>query len=434
MEDRSDTPSHLRPGASSAALTDPALTGSPAPAAPAGRLDRKLVALLAVAVGVSVANLYYIQPLLPMLRRSFGVSAGVAALSTTLTQLGYVAGLALILPLGDLVERRRLACLLALACAGALVLAAVAPDLTVLLVAVLLVGATAVLAQALVPYAATLAPAHERGRVVGIVMSGLLIGILLARTFAGLLGGATSWRVVLVVAAVGMCGVAVALRLRLPRSISGLDSSYGELLASLVTLFREEPVLRRRAGYGALSMASFSVLWTSIAFLLAGSPYHEDSARIGLFGLVGAAGALMASAAGRYADKGRARQLTVFAAACIAAAFVPIWLGAHHLVALIIGIVVLDVGCQGMQITNQSQIYALRPEARTRLNAVYMTVFFLGGAAGSACSALLYATDGWAGVCLLGLGLGTTSLAVSIIGFTRGRARAHPPEPGLATP
>ncbi len=406
----------------------PSATGAanpPAPpsqrAAPGDRLDRRLVGLLAAAVGISVANLYYVQPLLPLLRRNFHVPAGEAALATTLTQLGYVLGLAFVLPLGDLLERRRLVTALAIACSGALLLAAFAPTLTVLLAAVVLVGISAVVCQILVPYAATLAPSHERGRVVGLVMSGLLLGILLARTVAGAIADATGWRVVLIVAAGLMWLVALVLRFRLPRERPQLRASYAALLASTVRLIRTEPVLRRRSGYGALGMAAFSVLWTSIAFLLAGAPYHYDPIRIGLFGLVGAAGALMANAAGRFADRGRARELSVFVTACIAVAFVLIWIGGRDLGALIVGIVLLDVGCQGLQITNQSEIFRLHAAARTRINAVYMTSYFIGGVAGSACSALLYATAGWSGVCVLGLGIGLAAFVAALIGARRVR-------------
>ena len=383
------------------------------------RLDRRLVGLMAVAVAFSVANLYYVQPLLPMLRRAFHVSVAAAALSTTLGQLGYVVALALVLPLGDLLERRRLIVTLALACAGSLLLVGLAPGFGVLLGAMVLVGLTTVVTQLVVPLAATLAPAHERGRVVGMVMSGLLLGILLARTVAGFVGAAASWRVVFVMAAAAMTAVALALARWLPRSREGVQLGYGRLLASLVELFRGEPVIRRRAGFGALSMGAFSALWTSVAFLLAGAPYHYGAARIGLFGLVGAAGALMASAAGRHADRGRARQLTVFSAACIAVSYVAILFGARSLAALVVGIVLLDVGSQGMHITNQSEIYRLRPEARTRLNSLYMTAYFLGGTACSALSAALYAVFGWTAVASLGIGLGVVSLVAALASAAR---------------
>jgi predicted MFS family arabinose efflux permease len=386
-----------------------------------GRLSvaGSLVALFSVAVGVSVANLYYLQPLLPLLRRDYHVAPGLAALATTATQLGYVLGLALILPLADLLERRRLVVAMTLSCAAALALAASAPVFALLLVGLLLVGVTAVVAQILVPFAAALSPARERGRVVGTVMSGLLLGILLARTVAGFVAAASSWRVLLDVAAGAMAATALALRARLPVARPATSLPYGRLLASLVELVRTEPVLRRRALFGALGMGCFSTLWTSVAFLLAGAPYHYSVDRIGLFGLVGAAGALMANLAGRLADRGQAPRLTVFAAGCLAASFLLIYLGSHSLVPLVAGIVVLDVGAQGMQITNQSEIYRLRADAGARVNSVYMVSYFVGGTAASALSGLLYARAGWAGVSALGGSLGTAALALGLVSLRR---------------
>ncbi len=385
------------------------------------RLDRRLVLLLAVAVAVSVANLYYVQPLLPMLRHDFRAGDGVVALATTLGQLGFVIGLALVLPLGDLLERRGLISTTALACAASLLLTGLAPDLALLLAAMVLVGVTAVVTQLVVPLAATLAPARERGRVVGMVMSGLLVGILLARTLSGLVAAAAGWRVMFYLAAGMMAAVSLALRRLLPVSRAGVELSYPRLLASLWQILRTEPVLRRRAGLGALSMGAFSALWTSIAFLLAGPPYHYGSDRIGLFGLVGAAGAVMASAAGRHADRGRVVGLTVLSATCIAGAYAAILLGARSLPVLVGGIVVLDVGCQGMHITNQSEIYRLRGEVRTRLNSLYMMAYFLGGTAASGASAALYGLYGWSAVAGLGLGLGSAAVLASLLVAARAR-------------
>ncbi len=402
-------------------LTSTTLRAGEPGAAAGERLDRRLVLLLSVAVAISVANLYYVQPLLPMLRHDFATSDGVVALATTLGQLGYVIGLTLVLPLGDLLERRRLIVAVALACAASLLITGLAPSLGLLLPAMALVGISTVVTQLVVPLAATLAPAHERGRVVGMVMSGLFMGILLARTFAGLVGAAAGWRVVFYVAAGLMTVVSLALRRWLPASRAGVEMSYPRLLASLWQILRAEPVLRRRAGFGALSMGAFSALWTSIAFLLAGPPYRYGADMIGLFGLVGAAGALMASMAGRHADRGRVVGLTVLSATCIAGSYVAILLGAHSLAALIAGIVVLDVGCQGMHITNQSEIYRLRPEVRTRLNSLYMTAYFLGGTAASGASAALYGLYGWSAVAGLGLGLGGLSVLAALVGAARAR-------------
>lgn len=390
------------------------------------RLSRRLVAVFAVAVGASVANLYYVQPVLPTIRGEFHISAGVAGLAVTWSQLGYMLGLAFILPLGDLLERRRLVTGLALGCAAALALAAGAPSVPLLFLALALMGALSVVSHTLVPFVATLAPDHERGRVIGTVMSGLLLGILLARTVSGLIASASSWRVVFLVAAAAMAGIALLLRLRLPRSRSEAGLGYGALLASLVEMVRNEPLLRRRMFYGVASMGSFSLLWTSVAFLLAGPPYHYRAATIGAFGLVGASGAIMANVAGRQADRGRARGLTVFSAAAMTGSFVLLLFAKTSLVSLIVGIVILDGGAQAMQITNQSEIFQLRPDARTRLNAVYMTAYFLGATGASALSALLYELFGWDGVAAAGIGLGALALARALHDARQPRPAARP--------
>lgn len=394
---------------------------------PRARLSRRLVTVFAVAVGASVANLYYVQPVLPTIQHEFHLSAGVAGLAVTWTQLGYMLGLAFILPLGDLLERRRLVTVLALGCAGALALAAAAPDVPLLFLAMAFIGALSVVSHTLVPFVATLAPDHERGRVIGSVMSGLLIGILLARTVSGFIAAASSWRVVFLVAAGAMAGIAVLLRSQLPRSRSTAGLGYGRLLASLVEIVRSEPLLRRRMFYGVASMGSFSLLWTSVAFLLAGPPYHYHAATIGMFGLVGASGAIMANVAGRQADRGRVRGLTVFSAAALTGSFVLLWVGRNSLAALIVGIVVLDAGAQAMQITNQSEIFRLRPDARTRLNAVYMTAYFLGATGASALSALLYQLVGWPGVAGAGVCIGAAALSRALYDARRPLASVHAP-------
>ncbi|HXY44986.1 MAG TPA: MFS transporter, partial [Acidimicrobiales bacterium] len=274
-------------------------------------LSRRLVVLMAVSTGVSVATNYYAQPLLAAIGRSFHLAGGEAGLIVTASQVGYVAGLLLLVPLGDLLERRNLVVVMALVAAGGLVGAALAPNFALLFLFAVLVGASSVVAQILVAFAATLALEQERGKVVGSVMSGLLLGVLLARTVAGYIAAASSWRVVYVCAAGLMAVLAAVLWRSLPRYRAGLDLSYPKVLASVVAIFRREPVLRRRALYGALSFAVFSVLWTSLAFLLSGAPYRYGAGTIGLFGLAGAAGVVMASVAGRFADAGKQQAMTV---------------------------------------------------------------------------------------------------------------------------
>ena len=379
---------------------------------PSGTLSRGLVAVLAVACGLAVANLYYAQPLLHTLAGAFGTTTVGAGMVVTLTQLGYAAGLIFLVPLGDRLDRRLLVVVILALAAIALAGSALANGLQVFELLALAVGGSSVVAQLLVPLAADLAAPERRGRVVGTVMSGLLIGILLSRTLSGLLASVAGWRTVYWVAAVAMVLLAVTLRVVLPADPPSRTMSYPALLRSTALLMRKEPVLRRRALLGALGFAAFSVLWTTIAFLLSGPPYHYGVAVIGLFGLVGAAGAVCASFAGRLADGGWARPATFAFALSVGAAFLLLLPGRSLLLPLIVGIVLLDIGVQGIHITNQTLIYRLRGDARSRITSAYMTAYFVGGAAGSAGAATVYARWGWTGVCLLGLGLAVSLVVV----------------------
>ncbi len=384
-------------------------------------LPRSLVLVFAVACGLSVANLYYAQPILGTIVRSFGTSPGTAGLIVTFSQVGYAAGLALLVPLGDLVSRRRMVPVVLSVTAAGLLASAFAPGVGVLIAVALIVGAGSVVAQVLVPMAASLATEEHRGRVVGTVMSGLLLGILLARTVSGLVAGVSSWRVVYVMAAVLTVAMAVVLGRVLPPEPERARLGYGTLLATTARLLATERLLQRRAFFGAMGFAAFSVFWTTMAFLLAGAPYHYGDVTIGLFGLVGAAGALCANIAGRWADRGIAGVTTLAFALCVAASFAALWFGAHDLVLLIVGIVVLDVGVQGLQVTNQSLIYRLAPDSRSRVNAAYMVCYFAGGALGSALGASIYSSHRWGGVCLLGAGIGLLAVvgAVADVGLRR---------------
>lgn len=392
-----------------------------------GGVSRGLVLLLALACGAAAANLYYAQPLLPTLAEAFGVSNATAGLLITISQLGYVLGLALVVPLGDLHERRRLITLAMLLTAAGMAVAATAPAFVVFGAAVAVVGVSSVVAQIIVPMSSSLSAEHERGSVVGTVMSGLLIGILLARTVSGVIAAALGWRVVFWFAAAVMVALAATLRRTLPRIPPTAEISYGGLLRSVVSLIREEPVLRQRMVVGALDFGCFSVLWTSLAFLLSGAPYHYGNAVIGLFGLVGVAGALAASAAGRLADRGHNGRVTTASILVMLASWGIMALGSSSVIALIAGIALLDLGVQGLHISNQSAIYSLRPEARSRLTTAYMVAYFLGGAALSAITSALYASAGWGGVCILGAV--TALLALAVWAVTEVAARAHASRP-----
>lgn len=373
-------------------------------------MTRRLTLVIAIGCGVSAGNLYYAQPLLNVIAHDLKVGDGQAGLVVTLSQLGYVVGLLLLVPLGDLIHRRRLVVrVLVLTCA-ALAAAGLAPSLTALDVAIVAVGFTTVVPQILVPFAAELASEEQRGKVVGTVMSGLLLGILLARTVSGVLAQLGTWRVAFYVAAGAMLALSMLLKRELPDAPPSSQLSYSRLMRSILQIARDEPVIRWRCFYGSICFACFSVLWTTIAFLLSGSPFRYGPAVIGLFGLLGVAGALMASLAGRLADRGHTRIATgvLFLIAC--GSFGLLALGRRDLAPLIVGIVALDLGVQGVHILSQATIYARRPESRGRVTTIYMVCYFAGGALGSAGASAVYSSDGWGGVAALGA-------AIAAIGF-----------------
>jgi predicted MFS family arabinose efflux permease len=378
---------------------------------PRPALTTRLVVVLALGSGLSVASNYYVQPLLPALADGFGVSSSVAGLLVTVSQIGYLVGLVLVVPLGDLRERRRLLTVVTALTAGGLAAVAAAPSLAVLFPAVALVGLTSVAAQIYVPLAADLAAPAHRGRAIGTVMAGVLIGILAARTLAGVIAQLAGWRAVYVVASALMLGLAAVSWRELPTVAPSARTSYRALLASVVTLYREEPVLRRRGVYGALGFASFSVLWTSIAFLL-DDAYGYGEAAVGLFGLLGVAGAVAAQFSGRLADRGWARVTTLGFFVTLALSWAVLAWGGRSLAALVVGIVLLDLAAQGAHISNQSEVYRLRPEARSRLTTAYMGVNFTGGVLGSASSAAIYDICGWSAVCATGAGFAVVAVVL----------------------
>lgn len=366
-------------------------------------LTPALVVLMSIATGLSVASNYYVQPLLHTVAHDFGLSVSLAGFIVTTAQLGYACGLLLLVPLGDMLERRGLIVSMSLLAAGGMVITATSSSFALLLLGTVLTGLFSVVAQILVPLAATLAAPEKRGKIVGTVMSGLLLGILLARTVAGALAQLGGWRSVYWTASVLMVLMALALWRFLPRVKQSVALNYPQLLRSIFSLYKANRVIRTRALTGCLSFANFSVLWTSMAFLLAAPPYGFTEGEIGLLGLVGAAGALAARQAGSLADKGKAKLTTTLGLLIMLASWAATALGAHSLLALIVGILLLDLAVQGVHITNQSVIYSQQPEARNRLTAGYMTSYFIGGALGSVISANAFHIAGWYGVCAAGV-------------------------------
>jgi predicted MFS family arabinose efflux permease len=372
----------------------------------------KLIWLLTAAAAVSVANLYYNQPLLPEIARSFHVSAGAAGVVATATQIGYAIGMLLFVPLGDTVERRRLIVTLASVVAVALAAAAASPSLPVLIAASLAIGVTNVVPQLIIPFAAGMTSPGLRGRVVGQVMSGLLIGILMGRVVAGVLANATGWRTVFGAASVTMLALALLLRWLLPFAPPAARKlPYRDLLRSLIVLFRDERVIRDAALMGAMSFASFSAFWTTLAFRLREPPLHYGSDVAGAFGLLGVVGAAAAPIAGRLADRRSARAVVGYALWVNVAAWLVMLVAGHSLLGIAVGVLLLDAGTQAAQVSNQARVYALPAEAHGRFNTIYMVCYFVGGAAGSAIASAAWSAFRWNGVC----GVALVALAVALL-------------------
>ena len=385
-------------------------------------LSPALILLMSVATGLAVASNYYAQPLLDTIARAFNLSASSAGFIVTAAQLGYAAGLLFLVPLGDMFERRMLIVSMTLLAAGGMLITASSQSLTMMIIGTALTGLFSVVAQILVPLAATLASPEKRGKVVGTIMSGLLLGILLARTVAGLLASLGGWRTVYWVASVLMVVMALALWRGLPKVKQENHLNYPQLLASVFSLFTQDKLLRTRALLGCFTFANFSILWTSMAFLLAAPPFNYSEGVIGLFGLAGAAGALGARPAGGLADKGKSHLTTSAGLVLLLLSWAAIWYGHVSVLALIVGILVLDLTVQGVHITNQTVIYRVKPEARNRLTAGYMTSYFIGGAAGSLISASAWQHAGWSGVCAIGAIVATINLLVWWRGYHRQEA------------
>ncbi|NOK17544.1 MFS transporter [Corallococcus carmarthensis] len=385
---------------------------TPSDPAPSVSLRPSLVWLMAVAGAVTVANLYYNQPLLGDIGRTLGADGSALGLVPTLTQVGYAVGMLFLVPLGDSLERRKVILMLC-GCVGvALVAAGLAPSLHVLVAASFAIGVTTVVPQMLIPFAAQLAAPSERGRVVGTVMSGLLIGILLSRTAAGFVGTHLGWRTMFFVAAGLMVVMGGVLRFMLPAQPPLASMPYPQLMRSLIHLARTEPVLRLHALLGGLTFGAFSAFWATLALYLRSLPGHYDAQVAGLFGVVGVAGAAIAPLVGRYADQRGDRRINALAIAVLLASFVVLWLVGHSLWGIALGVVLLDLGTQANQIANQARVYSLRPDARSRLNTLYMVTYFVGGAAGAWAGMAAWTRAGWPGVCAVGAGMSLTALVV----------------------
>lgn len=372
--------------------------------------------VMAFACGLTVANLYYCQPLLEEIARAFHVGQGSASLVVTLTQLGYGIGLLFLVPLGDLRENRALVTRLLLGTAVALALAAASPTFGAFLAFSVLIGITSVIVQVLVPLAAHLAPEGQQGAFVGKVMSGLLLGILLARSASSAIAEVFGWRAIYVISAVLMIGLSLMLRRMLPRyEPDAVGKTYRGMVASVVELVRREPVLRRRAFNQAMMFGAFTAYWTAIAYELI-DEHGFSQGQIALFALVGAGGAAAAPIAGRVADRGHGDWASAVMLLVGSGAFLLARFEHHSVLALAVAAVLLDFAVQSHQVMGQHVIYGLRPTARARINTVYMTTIFVGGTIASLFTGIVHGHAGWVGVCWLGFALPLLAFAVWLWG------------------
>ena len=373
-------------------------------------LTPSLLWVMAIATGLIVANLYYNQPLLVLMAAKFHVSAGKIAQVSVMTQIGYATGMLLIAPLADMYKRKRLI----LICLGIAVIsllgAALATNVNLLIIASFMIGVFSLIPQMLVPMTAHLAKPEERGRKIGFVMSGLLIGILLSRTISGEVGRYFGWEAMFFVAAGLMVAVWVVLFFMLPEVVPHFSGTYRSLMASMFTLVREEPLLRIAAVRGALCFACFMAFWSTLTILLSQN-MGKGSDVAGWFGIIGAVGAIAAGVMGRLSDRADAYKLSAYTLGLIIISFVIFYFSAHSIIGLVIGVIVLDAGVQATHISNQSVIYALKPEARNRINTVYMVSYFIGGSLGTFITSIAWSYCQWTGVCIVGMCLSSVALA-----------------------
>jgi len=379
-------------------------------------LSQKNVLFMAVATGLIVANLYYCQPLIVLIANEFNIPHADAGTITYLTQAGYAIGLFFMVPLGDKIERKSQILITTFATVIALIIAATAQSFLILEIASLLIGITSIVPQLILPLAASLSKPEQRGKVVGTIMSGLLVGILLSRTLSGFIGQVLGWRAMFWIAS-GLCLLLFfIIQKQFPYNKPEFKGSYGQLISSLFSLIKEQPLLREATLINVFSFAQFGAFWTTMVLLLSAEPFSFNSATIGLFGIVGASGALAAPLVGKLGDKGGSRIAVGYGCAFIALSFMIFYFSAQSVIGVIIGIVLIDIGLQGVHISNQTRVYSILPEARNRMNTVFMSFSFLGTATGSAYGLFLWELGGWHAVtlgCLL-----LSALAFIVYGST----------------
>ena len=374
---------------------------------------------MTLATGLVVANIYYNQPLLGDIASTFHISNGEAGQIAMFTQMGYATGLLLIIPLADMFKRKRLMLIDFAFIVVALLLAASAQKVWILALSSFMVGVSSVIPQILVAMAAHLALPAERGKKIGVIMSGLLIGILLSRTVSGFVGEHLGWRAMFYIAAGIMLVMWALIAWIVPEVEPDYKGTYGSLMKSLVSIIKEEPKLRLAAFRGALCFACFSAFWTTLVFLLREPPFNEGSAVAGAFGLIGAFGALAASMIGRLTDKLNPNRLITYTLLMLLVSFIIFWLFGRSFAGLVIGVILMDMGVQATHISNQAIIFSLNANARNRINTVYMVSYFVGGSAGTFLASKIWGSYHWAGVCAIGITLSAIVLIVHLISLQK---------------
>lgn len=406
------------------------MSGSITPSIPDRRMTPARTLFFAIAAGMAVGNVYWAQPLIEVIASSLGVSSSSAATLVTVTQAGYALGIFLIVPLGDILDRRRLIPLILTVSAATLIGAALAPSFAVLLAALGGVGLTTVGAQLLAPLASELAEPEQRGRVVGAVASGSLIGILLSRTISGFVADLLGWRAIYVIAAVAALVLAAVLRAAIPPLEPREPVPYPRLLGSVFTTVAKHRAVLPTLAIGAASFSVFSMFWTSLTYLLTAPPFSFSVSQIGLFGLAGLAGAVAARRAGALHDRGWSVPASGIALTLLGLSLAGAWIGSNFVAALIVVVIALDIAAQSILVLGQTRLFALTGSAHSRLNTAFVVSNFLGGALGSAIAGPLWSTGGWTAIM-------TASLVITgagLITWALGRRRLADTGPELDSP
>ena len=381
--------------------------------------------IMTIATGLVVANIYYNQPLLGDIAHTYNASNAAAGRISMITQIGYAVGMFFIVPLADMFKRKRMMLYIIAIVVIALLGAAMAPSINILILASFLIGSASLIPQLLIPMAAHLANPSERGKKIGVVMGGLLIGILLSRTLSGFVGAHWGWRAMFYIAAALMLITWVVIFLFLPEVEPDYTGSYKKLMGSLIDLFKNEPKLRFASLRGALCFACFSAFWTTIVFLLKEN-FNMGSDAAGLFGLVGAFGAIAAGLMGRLSDKMDPFKLSFFTLLLVLVSFIVFIFSSHSIAGLIIGVIILDMGVQATHISNQSIIFSLNAGARNRINTIYMVSYFIGGSAGTFMVSVLWGNYHWLGVCISGIILSSIAIIVHLLNHRSRQKKANP--------